>query len=173
MPRHLSPQCKNYSAKRLTSIIWHIQRDHRYEPLNLKCGIPGCPKSYKNAASFRTHLNRHHPQMLTQQALLSNGNNDSDDSMDNEEQPESPITSLHDEGTATNMAVDEHRRSAALFILKAREVMKLPQDTVDSLVQDTKDLFGMAIRQHNERTRELIEGAQIDLSAIAGMASHL
>lgn len=177
MPRHLCPQCKCYSATHLTSILWHIQRDHRYESLSLKCGISGCPKSYKNVTSFKTHLQRYHPQMLTRQPeehTSSTSYNINDDSMlDDEEQPESPTTCLQDEGTAANMTEDEQMRSAALFILKAREVSKLPQDTVDSLVQDTKDLFGMVIQQHNERTRKLIEQAQISLSMIPGMVNHL
>lgn len=184
MPRHLCPQCKSFSAKRLAAIIWHIRRDHRYESLSLKCGISGCPKSYKNAASFRTHLQRYHPQMLSEQpedGTISTGFNRNDeisDRMNNEEQPESlqpesPITFLHDEGTVAKTTEDEQMRSAALFILKAREVMKLPQDTVDSLIQDTKDLFGMIIQQHNETTRKLIERAQISLSTIPGIVSHL
>lgn len=82
-------------------------------------------------------------------------------------------------GTLTPLADDDQpsteecKRSAALFLLKVREVKRLPQDTIDTLIEDSKYLFGMVLQDHSDMTRKLLEAGGVDVSAIPGMAPHL
>lgn len=86
-----------------------------------------------------------------------------------QEEPDA-LTQLPDDDETS---MEKLKRSAALFILKVREVKRLPQDTIDTLVEDTKDLFGMMLQDNSDMTRKLLEGGGVDISAIPNLATHL
>ena len=146
-----------------------------YESLHLKCGIDGCPKEYHSVVCFRRHLQKYHPTMLTQQPEYSSslqqnmesGNEGNDEYPDNESNPVTPLAENESRYRETCM------RSAALFITKAREVKRLPQDTIDTLLVDTRDLIAAMFEHQNAITKELLDAAGIDISTIPGLASHL
>lgn len=113
--------------------------------------------------------------MLTQRPETSNssqqdmatGNEGNDEYPDNESTPATPLAENDSRHMETCM------RSAALFITKAREVKRLPQDTIDALLVDTRDLFASMVEQQNAITKDLIDAAGIDISIIPGLARHL
>ena len=170
MPRFLCPKC-NYSSRRLTSILWHIQRDHRFESIVLKCGISGCPKEYRNVGSFKKHLQRHHPTMLP--SLAQDNSSQEEAVTEYDQEGPSNLTPLKDDDRQHQPGTNKYKRSAALFLLKAREVKRLPQDTLDTIVEDGKDLFSMVLHDHSGMTRNLLERGGVDISAIPGLATHL
>ena len=54
-----------FGGNSFSNVLRHIGQVHKFDPgLKIYCGIDGCPVSYTNFESFRSHVYRKHPQTL-------------------------------------------------------------------------------------------------------------
>ena len=57
--------CEWFAAVSLKVVMHHIGSVHMHEAgFHICCGIDGCPRTYKNFASYRQHLYRVHRDVL-------------------------------------------------------------------------------------------------------------
>ncbi|XP_049519397.1 uncharacterized protein LOC125943886 [Dermacentor silvarum] len=67
--KHCS-MCPFFSCQ-LARVITHVRRVHSAEPnFNVYCGIEGCANKYTNFNSYRSHLYRHHRNLLEENSRI-------------------------------------------------------------------------------------------------------
>lgn len=70
---HLCSFCSDFAAASFSSVLRHIGDVHRSQigpapMMAVWCGIDGCPWSYENYESFRSHLYKKHRHVLRMEA---------------------------------------------------------------------------------------------------------
>jgi hypothetical protein len=199
MPRHICPVCKDFGSDKLTSVFWHIKKNHCAEPYKITCGIDGCPKAYTTADGLWTHYRRVHMSMHNTTPLDTG----------QEEELYSPGTNnaytyyvqsfffyssyvLILTPTPLHLKLDDYQqgapsedpiptvgeaegpnRAAALFILKTREDKYLPQSTMDELIKDVEELVSMTIEDERNKTKMAVIQSNIDLDSAPILTAHL
>ena len=132
--------CHRFASSTLKRVVRHIGSVHSFEPgFQITCGVNGCARTYTNFRSFQKHLTRQH-----QAAFEKNTTDDStaDSHVLEEEIPlnidASPIVTTEEERSSL-------KRSAALFLLKTKEVHRVTQTALNGIIVSAhRRILGMA-----------------------------
>lgn len=109
----------------------------------VKCGIKDCTRSYSNYASFRKHLKRKHPEVVSsdqEESEQFRGHGDFELRNDGEEDMQMADSSggnMHSHDVVANLqdsAYGSHQR--ALFLLKSKEVHKMSEQALCDIMTD-------------------------------------
>ena len=121
--------CYRFTATSVSAVLRHIGTVHAHQSnFEVVCGVNGCPRTYQNYHSFRKHIHRKHIDLQFSEA----SNVDVDDELD------------HDGSAVANCPIVVNgsqlpvwnQRSAALFILKNKEVRQISQLHLSDLLSD-------------------------------------
>ena len=147
------------SYQSIKEYLKHLQLFHAHKPsFKVICGIGGCLRSYANINTFRNHIySVHDVSMLEQRTLpdkLHAGDSESTigsnqtqaDSSDFENLYPSALESTSDPSDQDNALQprsfdNQLQRSSALMLLGLKEKHKLPQSTVQGIVNGVTGLF--------------------------------
>ena len=130
------PLCETFAAPHLKGVIRHVGLVHSHEAnFRVTCGIEGCTRAYRNFSSYKKHMYVKHRDVLCVPARVQNPH------VEDLNPVLSPIASEEEEEQEPYIA--QRDRSTALFILKAREVHKIPQSSLDSLLGDISTYIDM------------------------------
>ena len=147
----------------------HLQLFHAHQPtFKLTCGIGGCSQTYTNMKTYSNHVYGVHDisNDLASAASLSEAPMASTDVSDNhgnssfvdrENEAEYGISdnddcNIEDVGCAEQPSVNHLQRSSALLLLGLKEKHKLPQSTVQSIVNGMTSL----IQQHTDTLKSQV-----------------
>ncbi len=132
------PLCEWFGGVSMKRVMCHIGALHAHEAgFHICCGIAGCPRTYKIFASFQKHLYRIHRDVLESDAddRETTIPVDATDDMDVSE-------SVEDHSSGTNVFNNSSNsfpltlKQVGLFLLKAKEVYKVPESHIGSLLDD-------------------------------------
>ena len=125
----------------------HIGTIHSCEPnFSITCGVHSCPRRYSNFFSFKKHLYRKHRAELELQEftpIFSNGD-DEVHFLNNETQAAETGADVFDVNPITSTT--ELKKTAALFLLKTKEVNKVSQKALDSIIEDVSSFINFIIK---------------------------
>ena len=157
MARYKCPLCGCAFLKH-ASVLYHINKDHKFEPYKIKCGIQGCPAEYVNTEGLRTHIRRKHKDKISEYETTSinQGYGNDFEGSQNEE----GIQEEHHYLTSK----EAMKKSSARYILKVWEIHRLPQKTVNELIKDTRHLYKEVMHHYQEETRNVLEAVGVDTS---------
>ena len=159
-PAPLTPTCSHchqFSALKMSSVLRHIGRVHSHDPdFRMVCGINDCPRTFRGYYSFRKHLHRSHPDVFKDNIKVSN--------------PVQMEQNYHKfEGEAESSVENEtvkRLHSPALFLLKAKEIHRINQSSLDSLMNDITVIVEQTLDEVEARSTFLIGDARKQLSEI-------
>ena len=133
------PICNHFGGNSFASVLRHIGEVHRFDPgLVIRCGIERCPQTYTNYESFRSHVYRKHRTML--HAIST----PSATEMDESSNPSDIITDEAVDDLITT-GPPNLKDFGAKFLLKVREEYRIPQSTLNKLINDVKGLWVVAL----------------------------
>lgn len=147
--------CNRFAAGDLYAVLRHVGSTHSFEPdFQITCGVSNCSRTYKNFRSFRKHVLRMHAHALdasysssstSNMVIPSNVSADSDSDVSNE------VDVLPD--TDTSHSQDLHKvdlqKSAALFLLKIKEVGRISQAALNTVIEGVTELI--QAHEHNSK----------------------
>lgn len=129
--------CNCYARRSLAEIMRHIREVHRYFEDPVRCGLEGCPSTYKSYDSLRQHIYKKHRHILHNDEC--NGRSNDDPSSVQISNPEDTSTDGDALEPVSLVAEKQHSSmAAARFILKTRDGRKITQTTLDGILQDTR-----------------------------------
>ena len=107
---------------------------------------------------LRSHIRRYHKEesfeISTDQIM---------DSSDGMVSTDETMTHMATPNADSQMSTKEAtKKASARFILKAREVHRLPQMTINEMIRDVNQLYGY---QYQQETRTVLEAAGVDVSS--------
>ena len=128
------PLCESFAAPHMKGVVRHIGLVHSHEArFRVTCGIGGCTRTYSNFSSYKKHMYVKHRDVLD----IST----SERSLDVVDL--SPTLSLASSEDEQEPYIAQRDKSTALFILKAQEVHKIPQSSLNYLLGDISTYIDM------------------------------
>ena len=150
------PLFDSFAAPTLKGVVCHIGVVHSLEPgFRVTCGVDGCTKSYVKFVSYKKDVYVRHRD------AWSVDQRECDISLPGSEtiRCDSPMT----EGNDKEESVAQLQRSSALFILKAREIHKIPQTSLDSLLGDISTFIDVIRSRLLQSITEELKEKRIDM----------
>ena len=149
--------CNQFSALKMSSVLRHIGRVHSHDPgFHMVCGINDCPRTFRKYYSFRKHLHRSHPDVFKDNIRVSNPVEVEENYHEFEGEAESSIEN----------ETDKRLRSSALFLLKAKEIDRINQSSLESLMNDITVIVEQTLDEVEARSTFLTDDARKELSEI-------
>lgn len=150
------PLCSWFGAPTMKHVLRHIGAVHAHDAsFHVCCGIAGCPRTYKKFHSYRQHLYRHHRDAIDGITSSTPAHN----SFEDDNYSDSKVTSPDD---VSDSVAFLSKKEAGLFLLKTKEVYKVSQSNLDSLIDDISTIVDLTVKHlednvHNELKRRGIE----------------
>ena len=149
----LCPICHSFAATDLKGIIRHLGVIHAHESgFYVRCFVDDCPSTYRNFHSYKKHLYTKHRAVLEVPPIsadinVTDNNTPTDEISCRIDDPDDSISSRIDEG-----------RSAALFVLKAKQVHKVSQCVLTNILFDYSEMHENNIREICEKVMVTLDG---------------
>ena len=146
--------CNKFGGNSYNAVLRHIGEIHRHDPnLSIRCGVHRCPQTYFNYESFRSHVYRKHRDVLYG-ASVAHTNSDPHVGT-----PEEMDFSYFDEGSCYDEGTMQNDKTyhGAKFILKIREQYRMPQSTLDKVVEDFKGIWTVSQESMREEVKSKLE----------------
>lgn len=126
---------------------------HARDPnFHVNCGIEGCIRTYKNFASFKKHVYRHHREQIDPAQL---------DTRTEDGSTQQPPEMLHEDDGPDFLNRDagyDHSEQAALFVLKAKHVHKISQSALDDLLFDVSTMISDRVHYVENKVCQHLQG---------------
>ncbi len=126
--------CHRFSSPTLRRVLRHIGAVHSFDPgFSITCGVEECARTYHNFKSFQRHLQRRH------KAVIDNVSEEDDptgsaDEFDENSSHSPPFPN-------TQVSKSTLKRSAALFLLKTKEIGRVSQVALNTIIEGVTELF--------------------------------
>ena len=146
--------CDKFGGNSFRAVLRHVGEVHKHDPnFFIRCGIHHCPQTYTNFFSFRSHVYRKHRDFAeTDTGQMSNDGTLQDGAGAGEYNDDESAEILPD--------VAEFQQVAATFVLKTREEYRIPQSTVDKLLQDVTGFVSSALSKAKHDLMRKAEGIE-------------
>ena len=138
------PICNLFGGNSFASVLRHIGEVHRFDPgLTIRCGIERCPQTYSNYESFRSHVYRKHRHVLHSTVSTTDASRSE--------------SSIDISNADTNNSIDNIKDAGAKFVLKVREEYRIPQSTLNKIINDVKGLWVTALDSIKAKVKKEVE----------------
>lgn len=148
----------------------HMGAVHFNDPnFHVCCGVHGCPRTYTNFESFRKHLyRRHHCELDLPLAAILHG--DQELQQADEVLSDTLDDSLPSSGTVSGEEPAVMRqRQTALFLMKAHEVRKVSQTSLDWLVANFTEMCRSNAQFLLSELHKLLSASGLRMDYIEGL----
>ena len=148
----------------------HMGTVHSHDPhFHVCCGVHGCPRTYTNFESFRKHLYRRHRCDLDLPLAVTTHGEEYDETLDD---------TLDDNGQASGTAGGINseeppqwmqKRQTALFLMKAREVHKISQVSLDGLLADFTEMRRSSTQYLESEINKILTASGLRMDDFEGL----
>lgn len=181
MPGLVCPICFEYCFKSIGNFLNHIRLVHADSPnFQVHCGLQKCCRTFKNFKTYRNHVYSFHKDVekaskdSTEDMArdldsgMEIGSNYGNCGLQEEENEIDPhCYSLLPSPRASPKDFLQIQMAAAKWILRAREVNRLPISVVDGLLEDTQSLYKLALSHTRDRVANVLNKAGVQDSVIS------
>lgn len=155
------PLCSWFGAPTMKAIVRHIGAVHAQDAgFHVCCGIAGCPRTYSKFHSYRQHLYRHHREALDGISPDASAGVEDDQS--------GGCSDTISVGSDSPSDRDDHSplsmKQAGLFLLKAKEIYKISQSNLESLIGDILTIVDLTVNHLEDKVRLELDSIGIGMN---------
>ena len=182
----------------------HVQLNHASEAgFHITCGLQGCQRTFVNFHTYRNHVYSMHDMSVMESTSTSADIDDVHQNDSNSTSMETEMDNLmsddpdDDSRTQPQDTVDINR-GVAIWLLKSREIHKIPESVMSTIMADVQDLCSHIMENlldksiailHNatsiniaenmirdafqSQTRDIFQGLQTKATQLCYFRSHL
>ena len=164
--------CEWFAAASLKAVVRHIGALHAHEAgFHICCGIGGCPRTYKNFASYRQHLYRVHRDMLD----ITDSSTASEDQRERnrEEEIEDYCCDSDSNSSEFQNSLPLTLKHVGLFLLKAKEIYKVAETHLGSLMEDISHMIDLTVNHLEKEVQAELKHMGIAMSYEMRNVFHL
>lgn len=163
------PLCSWFGAPTMKSVVRHIGAVHAQDAgFHVCCGIAGCPRTYSKFQSYRQHLYRHHREILdviTSDVTAVEQEGQSDGCDDTTSQ-------TGDSPSDSEDCCPLSMKQAGLFLLKAKEIYKIAQSDLESLIGDISTVVELTVKHLEHKVRLELDSMGICMNSDLRQVFH-
>jgi hypothetical protein len=150
-----------FVALDIATIFNHYGRYHRHDAnFFARCSVRGCGASYRKLEGFRSHIRRHHKDVVIPGDFA-------DGIVDREAlRDENLIQGINEPQDVPEM---DFQKRNALFLLKMKEVHQLTEIATTTLLSDTTSLVQSFVERVEDKVKDCLQNAGIVFEDIPGM----
>ena len=159
------PLCCEYNFRALSEFLRHVRLSHADKPnFHLQCNLQGCSRTYASFESYRNHIYNYHDTsiIVTDHDCLVNLEENSNSNL-LDSTSTSDDRNVSEEDSAETGIVDMQKASA-VWILKTRELHRLPLSVMDAVMVDIQSLYDMSLQ--NTCVTSILRDAKVDTFTI-------
>ena len=137
------PLCDSFAATTVKGVVHHIGLVHSNEPgFRITCGVGGCTRTYTKFNSYKKHMYVKHGEVMRVTVTASR---EGQCNLDMDVLDHCSSFPSIDEGTheTSDVYVALRDRNTALFVLNAREILKISQSSMNHLLGDISTYIDM------------------------------
>ena len=173
------PLCAGTSFPTVLKLLKHIRLTHSdNENFCIQCGLQGCKRTFTNFHSFKNHVHAFHDVSAVDESQ--------------QEVHEDPTTSYSGDGTgdgdgdlgderlslgaseSSSQSLEESlQKSAALWILKTREVHRIPLSVMDAIIAGLHSLHSLVLSHVHDRIEGTLQEANIPKALREDILHHV
>ena len=156
--------CDWFAATTLKAVVRHIGAVHAHEAgFRVCCGIGGCPRTYTNFASYRRHLYRNHRDVLdiTAAPSASAGDSSGEASFDDFSREDESRANSPDYFSCCFPLTLKH---VWLFLLKSKEIYKVAESHLGSLVEDVSHMIELTVNHLEQRVCQQLNTMGVEMN---------
>lgn len=153
-----------FVALDIATIFNHYGRYHRHDAnFFARCSVRGCGASYRKLEGFRSHIRRHHKDVIIPSDFA-------DGIVDPEEWRGDELVQGHNESQDVHENAEmDFQKQNALFLVKMKEVHQLTEIATTTLLSDTTSLVQRSIERVEDKVKDCLKNAGIVFEDIPGM----
>ncbi len=172
-----------FVAPTLKYLLKHLRQVHAHQPgFNITCCLSGCQRKFRTFEVFRNHIYEAHSEseniVITQSTLpdpVSNPVLNPDpypvpNPYPPAEPPTPELTPDPDCDPDPHSMANERKKRSATWILKIQEKFKLPQSTIEQIIQDVTGFFEDLLDDLYDDLKSILSNAGVDHSTITGLS---
>ena len=133
---------------------------------HITCGLQGCQRTFVNFHTYRNHVYSIHDMSAMETTSNSAGFDDihqnDRNSISMETEMDNLMTSDHDDSGMQFQAENDQvntTRSVAIWLLKLREMHKIPESVMSTIMTDVQDLFSHIMEALQEQSVAILHNA--------------
>ena len=159
--------CDEFTSTTLSELVRHLSLVHAHLPgFHLRCGLSGCQKEFRNLLTYRNHIYAFHTDSHASEPSQTNSDGGSSDLDDGE--LDQPLNLQPSEPTPLDPS--ELKKAAATWILKVKEGHKLPQSTMNSILNDLTEFNRLLLQDLHSVVIQKIRSAGLDPDTVPGLS---
>ena len=148
--------CSWFASKNLKGVLRHMGTVHAHEAgFFTRCDVQGCPRTYSKFYSYKKHVYRKHGQILDVLSGELDRSTSTSGTIAPSYIPGQSESEEESEEEVASICAKEQLREAALFVLKAKNVYKVSQSSLNGLMCD----FGAALESRVHRLETKVMAA--------------
>ena len=158
-------QC-SFVCSSIGDLLWHF-RVVNHINFHCHCCFEGCSAEFSTAAAFKSHVYCNHYERAAEKQTLSASNSlEQSTSEDPPMETNVPIRDPNlqaDLDRLTGKDVVDQKRASALFLLKLKEIHRVPQVAVDSIVSGSQEIFQQTVQRLRAGVQQKLAAAGVDV----------
>ena len=156
---YLCSLCRDFVSRYFVKVLHHIGAVHSYGPhFQVQCGIDSCPKTYKKYTSWRKHILCQHRHIFRddveprdehcQPSFSENCDRGNEEEFDRHTCTSLELAAISGNHLSLENSLENSfsRQKAALFLLKAKECLKVSQSALESLIDDVSSISSAQVQ---------------------------
>lgn len=149
-----------FNTVKFETLMKHYRFVHGNNPnFRIVCGINGCAKNYSNVRTYRRHIRLKHELFWLE---VTNADVINDNGVENDDQL--PIEENH---AIADDAVDiDVNREVSMFLLKLREIHKIPQAACTFVANECVDILKMSREKMTEDLHNVLQRTNTNIDVL-------
>ena len=158
-------------------MLSHLVKVHQSDPdFFVKCDVPGCQCTFKNANTYKSHLRRAHKDVNLHEAICHGPGEDSEE----EENMEIEMGDFATEGKSSSADMSDedglydrledrleaNKRLNAFYLLQTKDAHSLRQKVLDGMIDGSTALVGNTVEVIQSGVQNRLDSAGINFDAV-------
>lgn len=165
--------CDEFTSTTLSELVQHLSLVYAHlAGFHLRCGLNGCQKAFRNILTYCNHIYAFHTDSHVSEPHVSEPSQTNSDGgwvsdLDDGELDQ-PLNLQPSEPTPLDPS--ELKKAAATWILKVKEGHKLPQSTINSVLNDFTEFNCLLLQDLHSVVIQKNRSAGLDPDTVYGLS---
>lgn len=179
--------CSTFYSLTIALMLSHLVKVHQSDPdFFVKCDVPGCQRTFRNANTYKSHLRRAHKEVDLHEPVL--GHDHGEDYAEEEEVEESMEIEMDDLATgAENSSISDmsdeddlydrledrleaNKKLNAFYLLGTKEAHSLTQKALDGMIDGSTTLVRNTVELIQSGVQNRLDSAGINFDTVPGLS---
>ena len=161
------PLCSEHSFRSFSEFLRHVRLFHADRPnFSLQCNLQGCSRTYTKFESYRNHIYTYHDVSAIEAEDVENIEDSDSNPLEVPSTTDDAASREPSEEPSIEDGIVDIQKASAVWILKTRELHRLPLSVMDAVMVDVQSLYDALSQNSLHRVTSMLRKTGVDVSTI-------